>query len=268
MKASASLDVDGTDLRWRDCAPIALRPTGAGRVHLVQTAGGPLGGDELGLDVTVRADSDLEVRSAAATVAQPGPSGEAAYWSVTATVGAGGAMRWWPEPTVVCAGADYRARLCVDLADGARLVLREQVVLGRAGEVGGRYRGRLTVRVCGIPLLDTETVLDGADDALSGPAGSAGFRVLGSVVVAGPDLPQPGETAHADPGVRSAVLPLDGPGHLILALGRTSALVDAALARQLRAGNRDRAGDAGAGTGRGVDHELTVHRGQSVGHVL
>lgn len=228
MKALASLDVDKAHLRWHDATPIALRPTGPGQVHLVQAAGGPLGGDELGLDVTVAAGAEVAVRSAAATVAQPGPTGEPARWSMTARVD--GALRWWPEPTVVCADADYRARLCVDLAEDARLVLREQVVLGRAREVGGRYRGRLTVRVGGVPLLDTETVLDGADAALSGPAGSAGFRVFGSVLVVGPDLPPVKETAHHDVGVRRAVLPLDGPGYLVMALASTSALVSAALA--------------------------------------
>jgi urease accessory protein len=229
MKALASLDVDGAQVRWRDDAPVALRPTGPGRVHLVQAAGGPLGGDELGLDVRVAADAAVEVRSAAATIAQPGPGGDPARWSVTATVA--GTLRWWPEPTVVCANADYRARLCVDLAEGARLVLREQVVLGRAGEAGGRFQGRLTVRVDGVPLLDTETVLDGADAALSGPAGSAGFRVFDSVLVAGPDLPKLDEAAYDEAGARSAILPLDGPGYLLMALGATSALVEAALAR-------------------------------------
>ncbi|HEY4021555.1 MAG TPA: urease accessory protein UreD [Pseudonocardiaceae bacterium] len=229
MKALASLDVDKAHLRWRDATPVAVRPTGPGRVHLVQAAGGPLGGDDLGLDVSVAAGAEMEVHSAAATVVQPGPTGEAARWSVTARVG--GALRWWPEPTVVCANADYQARLCVDLAEDARLVLREQVVLGRAGEVGGRYRGRLTVRVGGVPLLDTETVLDGADAALSGPAGSAGFRVFGSMLVVGPDLPEFGEAAHHGVGVRAALLPLDGPGYLVIALASTSALVADALAR-------------------------------------
>jgi urease accessory protein len=229
MKALASLDVDGERVRWHDSAPIALRPTGPGRVHLIQAAGGPLGGDELGLRVTVARGSDVEVRSAAATVALPGPTGEPASWTVDATVG--GSLRWWPEQTVVCAGADYRAHLRVDVADGARLVLREQVVLGRAGEPGGRYRGRLTVRAGGVPLVDTETVLDGADDALCGPAGSAGHRVFGSVLVVGPDLPHVDEAAHTEDGLRAALLPLDGPGYLVLALGRTALLVEEALAR-------------------------------------
>ncbi|HJP72717.1 MAG TPA: urease accessory protein UreD [Pseudonocardiaceae bacterium] len=235
MKAQASLDVEPASLRWHDCAPIALRPTGPGQVHLIQAAGGPLGGDELGLDLAVAADAEIEVRSAAATVVQPGPDGEPAHWSMRADTA--GALRWWPEPTVVCANADYRARLTVDLATGARLILREQVILGRVGEKGGRYRGRLTVRVAGVPLVDTETVLDGADTALSGPAGSAGFRVFGSVLVVGPDLPKLDESAHVDAGVRSAVLPLDGPGYLLLALGDTAAAVDLACSRSVCSGS-------------------------------
>ena len=230
MKALASLDADPAHLRWRDCAPVALRPTGPRRVHLVQAAGGPLGGDELGLDVTVAQGAELEVRSAAATVAQPGPNGDPVHWSMRANVA--GALRWWPEPTVVCANADYRAQLTVDLAADASLVLREQAVLGRAGEPGGRYRGRLTVRIAGIPLLDNETVLDGADRVLSGPAGSAGFRVFGSLLIVGQDLPKLDESAHVDAGARSAVLPLDGPGYLLLALGNTAAAVDLALMRR------------------------------------
>jgi hypothetical protein len=87
------------------------------------------------------------------------------------------------------------------------------------------------VRVGGVPLLDTETILDAADPALSGSAGSAGFRVFGTMLVAGLGLPKPDESAHNEPGVRSAVLPLDGPGYLVMALGSTSTLVEAALAR-------------------------------------
>lgn len=232
MKARAWLDVDDGRVRWRDATPVAVRPTGQGRVHLVQAAGGPLGGDELALDLTVGEGSSLEVRSAAATVVQLGPHGAPAHWAVHATVA--GTLRWWPEPTVVCAGADYRARLSVDLADGAHLVLREQAVLGRFGETGGRYCGRLAVRVGGVPLLDTGIVLDRTDAALNGPAGSAGYRVFGSVLVAGPDLPKLDETARVEADVRSALLPLDGPGHLLVALGNTTATVDAALARLTR----------------------------------
>jgi urease accessory protein len=229
MKAQAGISATRDRLRWQDRAPIALRPTGPGQLYLVQAAGGPLGGDELCLDVRVGPSADLRIRSAAATVVQPGPGGEPASWQVRANVEAGAKLDWRPEPAVVCADADYRSHLRVDLDPGARLELREQVLLGRVGEPGGRYRGRLTVTVGGQLLLDTETVLDGRDAALSGPAGSGGFRVFGSLLTAGRDCPAVSETANRTSELVSAVLPLDGPGYLILALGATSALVSSAL---------------------------------------
>ena len=59
------------------------------------------------------------------------------------------------------------------------------MVLGRHGERGGRYRGELRVDVGGEPLLAHRTLLDGADPALCGPAGTAGARAVGTLVLAG-----------------------------------------------------------------------------------
>lgn len=218
---------------------MALRRTGPGRVHLVQTAGGPLGGDHLSLVVTVAEGCAVEVCAAAATVAQPGPVAEPTRWRVAASVGAGATLRWRPQPTVVCAGADYRSSLRADLAAGASLVAREEVVLGRHGECGGAYRGELVVTVAGRPLVVHESLLDGADAELSGPAGTGGHRVLGTLLVAGPgflptDLLAQSQRAagvQLAPGARWAVLPLDGPGHLVLALGDTATEVSAILDR-------------------------------------
>jgi urease accessory protein len=57
----------------RSDPPLVLRATPAG-LHLVGGAAGPLGGDELALDITVGAGACLVVRSAAATLAQPASS--------------------------------------------------------------------------------------------------------------------------------------------------------------------------------------------------
>ena len=158
-----------------------LRPTGNARVHLVHGAGGPLGGDVLALDVRVGAGAALAVRSAGATIVQPGRGPEPARWDFDVVVGAGASLDWAPEPTVVTDGADYRTSLRVDLGAGARAILREVVVLGRHGGVGGRYRGRLDVSVDGDPLLAHMTSLDGADPALCGPGGTAGARAVGTL---------------------------------------------------------------------------------------
>jgi len=180
---AADRDAGRPRIRWTQSWPIVLRPTGNARVHLIHGAGGPLGGDVLALDVRVGTGAALAVRSAGATIVQPGRGSAPARWGFDVVVGAGGILDWAPEPTVVTDGADYRTALRVDLGAGARVTLREVVVLGRHGGVGGRYRGRLDVSVDGDPLLAHTTTLDGADPALCGPGGTAGARAVGTLVV-------------------------------------------------------------------------------------
>lgn len=216
-------------IRWSQAWPVVLRHTGAEQVHLVHGAGGPLGGDDFALDLEVAPGGVLRVASAAATVVQPGQP-DVARWAVCAEVGAGGRLTWAPEPTVVCAGAELAARLRVRLAAGAGAVLREIVVLGRHGESGGRYRGSLTVDVDGTPLIAHRTLLDGTDPALCGPAGTAGARAVGTLLLVG-DVP--GSVAAAavaeageEPGRRWAWTELAGPGRMLLAVGEPRAVVE------------------------------------------
>jgi urease accessory protein len=227
--ASVVVDVDAgrSRIRWTQAWPIVLRSTGDARVHLVHGAGGPLGGDVLALQVRVGASATLAVRSAGATIVQPGRGPEPARWDFDVVVGAGASLDWAPEPTVVTAGADYRTSLRVDLAAGARAVVREVVVLGRHGSAGGRYRGRLDVTIDGHPLLAHTTSLDGEDPALRGPGGTAGARAVGTLVVAG----APSAAAHADslggerPDVRWAWTDLAGPGRALFAVGEPGAVI-------------------------------------------
>lgn len=233
MKACAELDVEaGGRMRWSAAPPVVLRRTGASRVHLVQAAGGPLGGDQLELRIRLAENAELTVGSAGATVAQPGrPGSGPAFWTVTAELAPGSRLTWSPEPTVVCDGAELRARLRVVLADGAGAWVREQVQLGRHGQRGGRYRGDLSVDHADVALVRHTTVLDGADPALCGPAGTAGARVLSTVVGAGFEPEPTGPATGERGGVRWARHRLAGPGWVLLALGpdtesTTSALDD------------------------------------------
>jgi urease accessory protein len=194
---------------------------------MVQGAGGPLGGDRLRLDGSVGAGRTLDVRSGGATVVLPGR----AEWAVRLDLAEDAVLRWAPEPTVITGGADYHSSLRADLAPGARLLVRERIVLGRIGETGGRCRADLSVTVAGTPLLVNQTLLDGGDADLSGPAGSGGHRVHGLLLVVG-DGDQPAEQAGLRDGVRWAVLPLDGPGWIVLAVGATVIGVDAVLTEQ------------------------------------
>ena len=89
--AAVVVDVDGgrPRIRWTQAWPIVLRPTGNARVHLVHGAGGPLGGDVLALDVRVGASATLAVRSAGATIVQPGRGSDPARWDFDVVVDAG-----------------------------------------------------------------------------------------------------------------------------------------------------------------------------------
>lgn len=226
MRARAEVTIEpgpaSQCLRWRCAPPIVLRPTGPNRVHLVQAAGGPLGGDELALDVHLGAGASLEVRSAAATVVQAGRPPAAAAWTVAAALARQAALDWRPEPTVICDGAELRSSITVALQRGARAMLREEVVLGRVGQRGGRYHGELTVELDGAPLLAHTLLLDGADPVIAGPAGTGGARVVGMLAVVGEGIDGPAQGAGEEPGLRWACSALDGPGWLLLALGDRS----------------------------------------------
>jgi len=253
--ATVAADLEGgrPRIRWTQAWPIVLRPTGNAQVHLVHGAGGPLGGDVLALDVRVGTGAALAVRSAGATIVQPGRGQAAARWDFDVVVGAGGSLDWAPEPTVVTDGADYRTSLRINLGADARATIREVVVLGRHGGVGGRYRGRLDVAVDGSPLLAHTTPLDGADPALCGPGGTAGARAVGTLIVV--DAVRPTSVGEAavgeaavggaaggggalggaappgDPrrgereGVRWAWTDLAGPGRALFAVGEPGAVI-------------------------------------------
>ncbi|HEU0089750.1 MAG TPA: urease accessory protein UreD [Pseudonocardiaceae bacterium] len=213
-----------------------LRPTGPRRVHLVQAAGGPLGGDDLGLAVHVGPGIALQVCAAAATVVQPGHLEAAARWTVAADLADGAVLDWRPEPTVICDGAELRSTMAVTLHRDARVMLRELAVLGRAGQRGGRFSGELTVARDGVPLLAHTLLLDGADAALTGPAGTGGARAIGAVVAVGEGIGRPPEGAGEEPGLRWACSPLDGPGWLLLVLGDSPATVARLLDRPIPEG--------------------------------
>jgi urease accessory protein len=200
----------------RSDPPLTLRRTGPGRVHLISTAAGPLGGDELELGIDVAAGTALELCSVAATLVLPGEGGPSRM-VVTARVGPGAVLRFTPEPTVLAAGCDHHLEVRLSLAATASVLWREEVVFGRHGEAPGRCRTRFDAVVDGAPLLRQQLAV--GDPAIdTGPAVYGPARCVGTTLLAGPAFtPSAGrrEAAVAD-GV--AVLPLAGPGVLVSAL--------------------------------------------------
>ncbi len=204
----------------RSQAPLALRRTPEA-VYVVGAAAGPLGGDQLSLRITVRAGASLCLRTVAASVALPGLDDAESVLTVTATVEPGGTLEYLPEPVVVAEGARHATEIRVTLAEGARLILREELILGRHGEQGGAYRGSLRADYAGRPLLRQSLVVSGTDPAARGPAILSGHRACGTLLRVGPGLPGPTVTAadalRADR--QAAVMPLaTGPAVLLTAL--------------------------------------------------
>jgi urease accessory protein len=222
-----SAEAGGGLPRLRSQAPLVLRPA-PDAVYLVAAAGGPVGGDLLGLRIEVRAGAALRLRTVAASVALPGLDGSESVLTVTATVATGGVLEHLPEPMVVADGARHITDIQVDLEAGAALVLRDEVILGRHGERGGACRTRLRVNYDGRPLLRHDVAVDGADDVSLGPAVLAGRRAYGMALSAGKPAgiagglraPCPAGMAAARPDV--AVMPLAGPGVLVTALANDS----------------------------------------------
>jgi urease accessory protein len=155
--------------RVHESGPLRVRcpgsPAGELEAVLVNTAGGMAGGDRFDLDIAVGKDAALMVTTVAAEKVYRTLGDETAV-NVNITVDAGGALAWLPQETILFDRARLARRIDVDLADGARLLLAEALVFGRAGMgeqvAQGRLSDRWRVR-CGRRLIHAESVrLDGA----------------------------------------------------------------------------------------------------------
>ncbi|MFG3030098.1 urease accessory protein UreD [Streptomyces sp. NPDC048253] len=218
--------------------PLALRRTrgtvGEARVMLVGAMSGPLGGDRFAVEADVGNGARLQVGSAAATIALPGQAKDEAHYDVRLTVADGGELRWLPEQLISAKGSDLFVTTRAELGADARLVLREEQVLGRVGEEPGRLTSRLTVRVAGRVVLDQELACGpGAPGGWDGPAVLAEYRAVGQLVVVRPEFREtPAEARNI--GEHARVMPLAGPAALVTAVApdalRLRRALDEALA--------------------------------------
>lgn len=149
-----------------------IRSTGPdARVMLVGAMSGPLGGDHMSVEAHATAGARLRIGSVAATIALPGQAKGEARYDVRLTVDDGAELHWLPEQLISACASDLRVTTRAELAPGARLVLREEQVLGRTAEEPGRLTSRLTVHREGRPLLDQELACGpGAPGGWDGPA--------------------------------------------------------------------------------------------------
>jgi urease accessory protein len=153
------------------------------RVGLVATTALLLGGDEVELTVELGPGARLELFDVAGTVAYHG-RGRSASWRTTVTLADDAALTYSGQPFVVSDGAKVTRNLQLDLAGSARLRLRETLVLGRAGQAGGRVRSRTDLRVDGSEAWREDTDLDPAG-IRDRPGLLGGHRVIDTVLTVG-----------------------------------------------------------------------------------
>ncbi|WP_324608971.1 urease accessory protein UreD [Streptomyces rimosus] len=119
------------------------------------------------------------------------------------------------------AGSNLRQTWTIDLAPTARLVLREEQLLGRTGEPSGQVSTRLTVRRGGRTLLDQEASYGPGTPGWDGPAVLADYRATGQILTVDPaygTAPPDASLFDLTPDDGHALLaPLAGPATLVTA---------------------------------------------------
>lgn len=208
------------------------------RVCVLGAMSAPLGGDRLALEITAEAHARLEVTTSAATIALRGSTTEPATYDVRIQVGDHALLHWLPELLISTQGSTLHQTFTVDLAPTARLLMREEQLLGRSDEPPGHLTTRLAVRRNGCSLFDQHTAYGNPAPAWDGPAVLGTHRATGQLLLVDPHLNPPPEPRIVgdDPAEGQAVLaPLAAPQTLLVtAVAPTPAqlrhLLDAALA--------------------------------------
>ncbi len=160
---------------------------------IVHPPGGIAGGDELQIHIDLAAAAQVLLTS-------PGAAkwyrsfGRQAKQTLRAHVADHAVLEWLPQPTLLANGADVAIHNRFDLAANAGLLALDVACLGRsaAGEkfTEGCWRQKTEIRRDGRLIWHEQVVLQGRSGLLDSPIGLAGFPVTGSLIWAGPALPQ------------------------------------------------------------------------------
>jgi urease accessory protein len=235
VKAAARVEVarrDRSDILVdiRSEPPLTLRSTGD-RVLLVGSAAGPVGGDDLALDVVVGPGARLDLGTVAATLAWPGPHGRESTQTIAATVAEGGHLQWAPEPLVAVSGCRHRAVTRIELARAATACVTEEIVLGRRGEPPGDLVLDWRLERDGRPLVHHAERLGPRAPGWGSMVTVGAHRHLLATVVVGRGCPD--RPPIVGPDAAAAVLRLAPDAWLLLATGATRTSVACAAAAQL-----------------------------------
>jgi urease accessory protein len=200
---------------------LAARLTGRG-LFLVGAGAHPIGGDRITVELDVAATTALTVRSTSATLARRGPCETVSVSTTTVAVGDYASLCWLVEPGVSATGARHVSIAKISLAPSARLLWREEILLGRHSEtVPGSWRTGVEVRRADQPLFVGELDLGPASASWKARSVLSGARALISTLVVDADRSEstwPATTATSGSAL-GAMLPLAGPGAELISWG-------------------------------------------------
>lgn len=175
--------------RLREAHAAKLRiPAGSREAILINTGGGLAGGDRFSFDITAEANARLSVTSQAAerVYRSLGPAAEV---EVRLAAGPAANLMWLPQETILFDGAALSRRIEVDVAEGARLLAVESVILGREamGETvtHARLRDRWRIRRGGRLVFADDVVIDGRPPQGLATLGTA--RAFATALLVAPD---------------------------------------------------------------------------------
>lgn len=204
---------------------------GAVRVSVTAGAAGPIGGDVYRLDVEVGARSTMVLGDISPTLLLPGPGGACSSYVITIDVAEQATLVWLAEPLIAARDCNHAQRVDVALHPSARLMLREELLLGRHGEACGTFRQRTTVRGGAATLFRQDLAAGPGATGYDGAAVLGGARAAGCMLIVDPAFEHaPPRECVISPG--AAVLPLAGPAVLVAAVADDNL----ALRRDLHAG--------------------------------
>jgi urease accessory protein len=168
---------------------------GCVRVALIAASALLLAGDHVQIQVVVKGPVRLEIVETAGTVAYAMRGGSAA-WEVEIELSEQAELSWHGEPFVVAEGADVARSTKVSLQGGSTAAIRESLVLGRSGEIGGTLHSTLQATQDGEILLAED--LDLGPEVRNGWAILGAARCLDSVTTLGSRLPETEGTLQLD----------------------------------------------------------------------
>lgn len=144
---------------------------------LINTAGGLTGGDRLRWEIEAGIGASVSITTQACEKLYKAGRGEARI-DCRLDVAPGASLAWLPQETIVYEGSALSRRVVADLAPGARAMILEVTLFGRAasGESvrQARFRDRWRIRMDGRLIHAEDLAIEGDPQAILARNGTAG----------------------------------------------------------------------------------------------